>query len=130
MDSVKLLNKIHNNTKLCNDIIYYYERTIVQPTKTLTSNAFVKIMTKHHIDIHPSILFNFFDSVKIKITTFPVGKTDFWGSKIYFEDNVLVSNDYSDRNEATLGAIETAINIFNSKTNNTNNTNTKKNDNK
>ena len=114
MNKIKLLNEIYLSPKLCSDIVYHYDRTEMSKAR-LKMDVFHKIMMKHHIDLYPSILFDFFDKMDIKIVIVPVIKTEFWSSRIYHETNIFAMNDYVSRNEAILGALQSAINIYNNK---------------
>lgn len=114
MNKIKLLNQIYLSPKLCSDIIYHFDKSEMSKAR-LTREVFHKICMKHHIDLCPPMLFDFFDGVGIKIAIIPVGKTEFWSSRIYQDEKTSVSNDYINRNEATLGALELAINIYNDK---------------
>jgi len=114
MNKIKLLNQIYLSPKLCRDIIYHFDKTEMSPAR-LTREVFHKIMMKYHVDLCPTLLFEFFDTVGIKVAIIPVGKTEFWSSRIYQDESTSVSNDYISRNEATLGALELVIHIYNNK---------------
>ena len=119
MNKIKLLNQIYLSPKLCSDIVYHYDKSEISRDR-LTKDAFHKICLKHHIDIHPSILFEFFDLAGIKIAITPVGKTEFWAGRVCQDESITVSNDYISRSEATLGALISAISIYNNKNKNGN----------
>jgi len=45
----------------------------------------------------------------------PVSNTEFWSGRIYLSDKIMSMNDYVNRKDATIGALERAIIIYNEK---------------
>jgi hypothetical protein len=113
MSAIRLINKIYFYPKLCCEIISFYNKSNLDYDK-LTRDAFHKICKDNNIDTHPSILFNYFDGAGIKIAIMPVGCTEFWNYRIYHDGTITIISDYISRSEATLGALESAISIYNS----------------
>ena len=111
MTTTQLLHKIHSSPELCCDIVLNYEHRVVIYDK-LTKTEFVKICKKHSIYSQPTILTEYFDSVKIKIAVTPAKFEEGWVSKITTEKEILIMNDYKNRTEAIIGALSRAVDIY------------------
>lgn len=117
MSIIRLMNRIYMTPKLCCDIILFYNKLIVDYS-VVRRETFIGICRENHLDIYPSLLFNFFDSIGIKIAILPINNTEFWSSRIYHDGSVTISSDYVGRSEATIGALEWAIVFYENKNEN------------
>jgi len=116
MDIVKLLTKIYFDTgDAPNHIVSFYEKENISNVTDINAEKFVKICEKHLILNEPSILFKFLDFMNIKIAIFPVVNTDEWSYRIYNEKDIIINNEFTSRNEATLEALESAFYLYQKK---------------
>jgi len=111
MSITNILNDIYISKDLSSELIYFYEKIEINPIK-VNKDLFDKFCKRNNIDTHPCILFNFFDEKKIKIAIIPVGNTEFWSGRIYHQNEITSMNDYTSREESTLGTLEKAIKIY------------------
>lgn len=114
MSITKILNEIYVSKELSSEIIYYFDKIEINPIK-VNKDLFEKFYKKNNIDMNPSILFEFFDEKRIKIAIMPVSNTEFWSGRIYLSEEIISMNDYVSRQDATIGALERAIIIYNEK---------------
>lgn len=108
-----ILNLIYISKELSSEIIYHFDQIEINPIK-VTKTVFESFYKKHNIDSNPCI-FDFFDNKNIKIAIMPVSNTHFWSGRIYLKNEIISMNDYNSRYDATIGALEKAINIYNEK---------------
>jgi len=116
MDIVKLLTKIYFDTgDVPNHIVSFYEKENISNVTDINAEKFVKICEKYFILNEPSILFQFLDFMNIKVAIFPVVNSDEWCYRIYDGREIIIMNEFTSRNEATLGAIELAFYLYQKK---------------
>ena len=116
MDIIKLLTRIYFDTgDVPNHVVSFYEKENIGNVTDINVEKFVKICEKHFILNEPSVLFNFFDFMDVKIAIFPVINTEQWCYRIYNGKEIIIFNDYLNRKEATFGAIETAFYLYSKK---------------
>lgn len=111
MSSIRLINKIYFYPKLCCDIVQFYDKRNISYEK-LDRDTFHKICRSHYIDRHPSVLFDYFDKAGIRTAIIPVEYG--WSYRIYHDDTITIMNDYNNRLDATLAALEYSVTIYNS----------------
>jgi hypothetical protein len=114
MSITKVLNEIYVSKELSSEIIYFFDKIEINTIK-VSKDFFEKFYKKNNIDMNPCRLFDFFDEKKIKIAIMPVSNTEFWSGRIYLYDKIISMNDYVSRKDATIGALERAIIIYNEK---------------
>jgi hypothetical protein len=112
-----IFDLIYTSKDLSSEIIRYYDKVDVKIT-SVTRVFFELFYKRNRFQSNPSILFDFFDTKHIKIAVFPVLNTEFWSSRIYLKDEIILINDYNSRMEATIGALERAIKIYKEKNEN------------
>lgn len=113
MNEIKLINKIFTYEKLRNKLVLFFDSK--KKPQVMTKDSFTKFCRDYSIDVAPSLLFDFFDSVGLKISIVPSRSGDFWSSRINTGEVIIISNDYLERKEATLGALIKSIEIYNDK---------------
>lgn len=106
MNTTELLNKINYNPKLVEEIMNFFEG------KHRIKTSFEKFCNKHYIDVSPSILFEFFDSINIKIAILPLNNTDFWSCRIFTPNGIIILNDFYNRKDAILGGLDRGVYIY------------------
>ena len=106
MSITKIIEKIGKNTELSGRIIEHYEGRYKIKT------SFEKFCNKNYIDVSPTILFDFFDSINLKIAIIPVANTDNWSCRIFTPKNIIILNEYYNRKEATLEALNRVIDLY------------------
>ena len=115
MNEIKLINKIFTYEKLRNKLVLFFDSK--KKPQVMTKDSFTKFCRDYSIDVAPSLLFDFFDSVGLKISIVPSSNKSggFWSSRINTGEVIIISNDYLERKEATLGALIKSIEIYNDK---------------
>jgi len=108
----RIIVTMYYSEKLCCDVFNYYEGKDL-PYKKIPQPAFEKMCIKHSIDTVPSVLFEFFSNKGIRVVVSPLGIADYWKTVVYTDGEALVQNDYNNRLDAVLGALDTAINLYN-----------------
>jgi hypothetical protein len=112
----EIINSIYISKELSSEIIYHFDEVEVK-TININKDMFDKFYKRHKIHLHPCVLFDFFDTKGIKIAIFPVSNTEFWSGRIYTNNEIILMNDYTNRKEATIGALDRAIKIYKEKIN-------------
>lgn len=110
-DIIKILSNIfYDMGDTHKKIVIFYEK---EYTDYITIEQFIKICDKNNIINNPSELLNFLDSIDIKLGILPVLKSpNEWTCRIYFDNNIIISDEYSSRKEATLIGIEKAFYLY------------------
>lgn len=105
MNTIKIIEKISNNSELADRIINHFERNFKVKT------SFQKFCNKNYIDVCPSLLFYFFDTINIKIAIMPMLNTDMWSCRIFTDKRIMISEHYS-RKDAELEGLNKAIDLY------------------
>ena len=113
MNEIRLINKIFTYEKLRNKLVLFFDSK--KKPQVMTKDSFTKFCRDYSIDVAPSLLFDFFDSVGLKISIVPSSNKSggFWSSRINTGEVIIIVNDYLERKEATLGALIKSIEIYN-----------------
>ena len=106
MNTTELINKINYSPKIVEEIMNFYEG------RHRIKTSFQKFCNKHYIDVSPSILFEFFDSISIKIAVMPTIDNEYWSCKIFTSNGIVIMNDFNSRKEAILGGLDKAFYIY------------------
>jgi hypothetical protein len=111
---MKISDKLMLYPKTFSDIILYYDGKELHNSK-INEETVNDFILKHNIESNPCFLFRFFDRANIKIAIIPVIQSEDWSYRIFNKDNILMMNDYTSRNEATLASLERAVIIYNTR---------------
>jgi len=105
MNTTIIISKISNNKELADRIINHFEGNFKIKT------SFEKFCNKNYIDVCPYLLFDFFDSINLKISVSPILNADSWTCRIFTPKNIII-NEYNSRKEASLEGISKVIDLY------------------
>lgn len=106
MSIIKIIEKISSNSELSERIMDYYEGNF-----KIKRTSFQKFCNKNYIDVAPTILFDFFDSINLKIAITPIENTDFWCCRIFLPKSILITEHYT-RKDATIQGLQKVVDLY------------------
>jgi hypothetical protein len=106
MNTTIIINKISKNPELVDRITNHYEGFY-----KIRNTSFEKFCNKNYIDVCPSLLFDFFDTINLKVAIIPSHDSDSWTCRIFTPKNIII-NEYESRKDATLNGLNKVIDLY------------------
>lgn len=108
--SKQIKDRFYKSKDLLKDFYGYFDCTQAGISKYLSKENFSKFWKSKIISI--DILFDFFDSIGIRVGVTPSKFGNYWTIKVQRENKILIINDYCIRKDAVEAAVIKAIDIY------------------